>query len=109
MFAHPVYGASFEGFIIENILVQLPHWQASYFRSSNGAEADLVLEKGGQTVAIEIKSSTSPKLSKGNWSAFDVLRPDQCYVVAPVDCTYSLGKNVMAMTIDGVIEEISSL
>ncbi|MDX8405361.1 MAG: DUF4143 domain-containing protein [Mariprofundus sp.] len=34
LFAHPVYGASFEGFVIENLLTQLPRWQASYYRTS---------------------------------------------------------------------------
>jgi len=85
LFAHPVYGASFEGFVIENILTQLPRWQASFYRTASGAEIDLVLEKAGRMVAIEIKASTSPKLSRGNWSAFETLKPDQGCVVAPVD------------------------
>ncbi len=55
LFAHPVYGASYEGFVIENIITQLPRWQASYYRTSNGAEIDLILTKGMKKIAIEIK------------------------------------------------------
>lgn len=109
LFAHPVYGASLEGFMIENLLTQLPRWQASFYRTSNGAEIDLVLERGGMRVAVEVKASTSPKLGKGNWSAFDSLKADRCYVLAPVDCTYPMRGNVMVMTLDALIDEMNSL
>jgi len=104
LFAHPVYGASFEGFVIENLLTQLPRWQASFYRTSSGAEVDLVLEKAGRTVAIEIKASTSPKLGKGNWSALDTLQANQCYVVAPVNSAYPLNEKVMVMPLDSMLE-----
>jgi len=108
LFAHPVYGASFEGFVIENLLTQLPRWQASFYRTSGGAEVDLVLEKGEFTIAIEIKASTSPKLGKGNWSAFEELQADRCYVLAPVDCTYPVNGKVMVTTLDALIEDIKT-
>ncbi|MDQ6960073.1 MAG: ATP-binding protein [Mariprofundaceae bacterium] len=103
LFAHPVYGASFEGFVIENLLTRLPRWQASFYRTSNGAEIDLVLEKGMRTVAVEIKASTSPKLSRGNWSALEALQPDRSYVVAPVDEPYPLAENIMVTPLDSLL------
>ncbi len=109
LFAHPVYGASFEGFVIENILAQLPHWQASFYRTSSGAEFDLVLEKAGRRVAIEIKASTSPRLGRGNWSALETLQPDQSFVVAPVDVAYPLQQCVMAVPLDDVIKAVPQL
>jgi len=109
LFAHPVYGASFEGLVIENILSQLPRWQASFYRTSSGAEFDLVLEKAGKRVAIEIKASTTPKLGRGNWSALETLKPAHRFVVAPVDEAYPLGDGVMAMSLDDVIEAVKSL
>jgi len=109
LFSHPVYGASFEGFVIENILTQLPRWQASFYRTSSGAEFDLVLEKAGKRVAIEIKASTSPKLGRGNWSALETLQADQSFVVAPVDAPYPLQDGVMVMSLDDVIEAVKQL
>ncbi|MBN4076704.1 ATP-binding protein [Mariprofundus ferrooxydans] len=108
LFSHPVYGSSYEGFVIENILTQLPRWQASYYRTSNGAEIDLVLEKSNRKIAIEIKSSTCPKLSKGNWSAFESLNADACYVVAPVEQTYPLSDKVQVISLDDIIERFGN-
>jgi len=106
LFAHPIYGASYEGFVIENILTQLPRWKASFYRTSSGAEIDLLLERAGRRIAIEIKASTSPKLGRGNWSALEALRPDFRYVVAPVDVAYPLGEDVMVMPLDTVLKTI---
>jgi len=109
LFSHPVYGSSFEGFVIENILTHLPRWKASFCRTSSGSEFDLVLEKSGKRVAIEIKASTSPKLGRGNWSALETLQADQSFVVAPVDVAYPLQDGVMAMPLDDVIEAVQQL
>jgi len=109
LFSHPVYGASYEGFVIENILSQLPRWQASFYRTSSGSESDLVLEKSGKRVAIEINASTSPKLGRGNWSALETLQPDHSFVVAPVDAAYPLQQGVVAMPLDDVIETVRRL
>ncbi|MDQ6971000.1 MAG: DUF4143 domain-containing protein, partial [Mariprofundus sp.] len=109
LFSHPVYGASFEGFVLENILTQLPRWQVSFYRTSSGAEFDLILEKAGKRVAIEIKASTSPKLGRGNWSALETLEADCSYVVAPVDVTYPLQQGVMVMSLDDVIETVKKI
>ncbi|MDP2041497.1 MAG: ATP-binding protein [Algoriphagus sp.] len=67
LLGHPVVGASWEGFVVENILNNLSSsWTASYYRSSNQAEIDLVLERNNQEVwAIEIKRSIAPSLSAG--------------------------------------------
>ncbi len=108
LFGNPVYGASYEGFIIENIVSLLPRWQASFFRTSNGAEIDLILTKGQKTVAIEIKSSTSPRLSKGSWNAIDSIKPDVALVIAPVEGQYPLAKNVMVKPLPLFLEEIAS-
>ncbi len=107
LFSNPIYGASFEGFIIENIVPMLPRWQASFFRTSNGAEIDLILTKGQKTVAIEIKSSTSPRLSRGTWNAIDSIRPDVALVIAPVEEPYPLAKNVMVKPLHLFLEEIA--
>lgn len=71
LLGHPVVGASWEGFVVENILNNLSSsWTASYYRSSNQAEIDLVLEKTNQEVwAIEVKRSIAPTLSAGFHSA----------------------------------------
>ncbi len=108
LFANPAYGASYEGFIIENIVSLLPRWQASFFRTSNGAEIDLILTKGQKTIAIEIKSSTSPKLSKGFWNSIETINPDLIRVIAPVAEQYPLAKNVLVNPLHLFLREIAN-
>lgn len=108
LFAHPVYGSSYEGYVIENILVRLPRWQASYYRTSNGAEIDLILTKGMRKIAVEIKASTSPKVSKRFFNCVEAVAPDQTVVIAPVEAPYPIADQVTVMPLDG-FEKIVSL
>ncbi len=100
LFAHPVYGSSFEGYIIENIVSRLPRWEPSFYRTSNGAEIDLILSKGFKKIAVEIKSSTTPKLKKSFWNCIDDIAPDKTIVIAPVDSPYPIADQVMVMPLD---------
>ena len=104
LFAHPVYGASYEGYVIENIVTQLPRWQTSYYRTSNGAEIDLILTKGMRTIAVEIKSSTSPKVSKNFWNSIEAVAPDQAVVIAPVEEQYPIADHVMVMPLHAFVD-----
>jgi predicted AAA+ superfamily ATPase len=104
LFAHPIYGASYEGYVIENIVTQFPRWQASFYRTSNGAEIDLILTKGMRKIALEIKSSTSPKVSTRFWNSIDTIKPERTVVIAPVDGEYPLADQVMVMPPHAFIE-----
>jgi predicted AAA+ superfamily ATPase len=80
---HPVVGASWEGFVIENLLaVAPPRTEASFYRSAGGAEIDLVLDipKRG-TWAIEIKRGLAPRPEKGFHHACEDIAPDRRYLV----------------------------
>ena len=100
LFSHPVYGSSFEGFVIENIVSRLPRWEPSFYRTSNGAEIDLVLTKGRKKIAVEIKASTSPKLKKNFWNCIDDISPDKAVVIAQVDSPYPIADQLMVMPLD---------
>jgi hypothetical protein len=92
---HPVVGASWEGWVLEQIAQLLPPpWQLSFYRTAAGAEVDIVAERGNQRIGFEIKFSSAPTLSKGGWSAVDDLRLEQVYVIAPVKTGYPLSQNV---------------
>jgi predicted AAA+ superfamily ATPase len=95
---HPVLGASWEGFVIEQILASLPHREANFFRTSNGAELDLVLQLPGQSIrhGIEVKYSAAPKPGKGFWHTLDDLAISRAVVIYPGNETYPLEKRVTA-------------
>jgi len=90
LLSHPIVGASFEGFAMENILAYAKNYVPSFYRTSAGAEIDLILRKGRQTLAFEFKSSTVPRVSKGFWNALDDISPEAAYVVAPVEESYPM-------------------
>ncbi len=98
LLGHPLYGASWEGFALEQVLAQFPRWKYGFYRTSDGTEMDLVLEKGGERVGVEFKASTSPSVSRGFWSSFDALDLDEAFV-APVESGYPLKKNVWVVAL----------
>lgn len=97
LLGHPGRGASWEGFVLENVLSRFPGWNAAFFRTSAGAELDLVLEKGTRRIAVECKASSAPTVTRGFWSALEDLRIDEAWVVAPIDSAFPLGSGVEAV------------
>jgi predicted AAA+ superfamily ATPase len=96
--SHPVAGSSWEGFIVEQLINAAPGAIASFYRTSNGAEVDLVLEfRSGQTWVIEIKRSTAPTVSKGFYTAASDLRATRKLLVAPVSQPYPMKEGIEVM------------
>ncbi len=98
---HPAAGASWEGFIIEQILSGVPSsWGAYFYRTAAGAEVDLLLvPRAGRFIFIEIKLSLDPRPGRGFWSAHEDLRPRKGFVVYPGDERFPLGKEVSTLPI----------
>ena len=92
---HPVAGASWEGFVVEQVAASLPpDAHLSFYRTAAGTEIDLVIERGARKVGVEIKFSSAPKPTKGFWQALQDLQLDRAYVVAPVPRRYPLAEGV---------------
>lgn len=100
---HPVIGQSWEGFVIENILGQLSDkWQASYYRTAEQTEVDLILEKSPNEVwAIEIKRSTAPKITSGFHRACDDIKATRKFVIYSGKERFPLSRETEAI---GIIE-----
>lgn len=93
--AHPVAGASWEGFVIEQLLAAAPAAEASFYRTSHGAEADLVLSfKSGETWVVEIKRSSAPTVSRGFHLAAADVNATRKLLVAPVAATYPMREGI---------------
>lgn len=103
--AHPVCGASWEGLVIENVIAALPGWQPSFYRTADGAEIDLVLERGQRRIAVECKASTAPTVSRGFWTAIDDLAIDEAWVIAPVAEPYPLRKGVTVAPLNTFLDQ----
>ena len=104
--AHPVVGNSWEGFVVETLLNAAPvNTSAGFYRTSNGAEIDLVMNVPGHGVwAIEIKRGLGSPPKRGFYSACEDILPAQRLVVYPAGEAYSLGKGVQAIGLRAMVE-----
>ena len=99
LLGHPSIGASWEGFVVEQVFGQLPAGaQVSFYRTAAGAELDLVVETGKQKLGFEIKFSSAPKVTKGFWSACTDVGVSRAYVVAPVLEGWPMAESVDVIT-----------
>ncbi len=82
---NPAIGASWEGYVIEQIMREAPEFsEFYYYRTQNGAEVDLLmLTPNGKMVCIEIKFSAAPTISKGFYQSVEDLEPHFKYVITP--------------------------
>ena len=85
LLAHPQAGESWEGFVIEQLIAAHPRWRPHFLRTSNGAELDLVLERGQRWRVFEIKLSKAPRVSRGFHELVGQLQPERAELIAPVD------------------------
>ncbi|NTV52349.1 MAG: ATP-binding protein [Candidatus Firestonebacteria bacterium] len=98
---HPALGASWEGFVVEQILSCLPDgWQAYFYRTQAGAELDLFLMGvKRQRIAIEIKYNLRPVLTRGFREAFTDLHCTAGYIIYPGRESYSLAEHIKTLSI----------
>ncbi len=94
LLSHQVIGASWEGYVIENILARYPDYAASFYRSASGEEVDIVLENHEMRIVVECKVSSAPDPSKGFWRAIDAVKPNMSFIVIPTKADYQLAENV---------------
>lgn len=107
---HPVAGASWEGLVLENAIgATAGRAEPSFYRTSGGAEIDLVLSwRDGREWAIEVKRSAAPKLERGMRSALEDLQPERSFVVYPGSERYRIGPGTEAIGLAELCAEISA-
>ena len=106
---NPIAGSSWETIIIENIIASLPDFNHYFYRTSNGSEIDLVLERSGKKYAIECKLSSAPKLSRMFYNAIMDIDADTAWVVAPVEESFYLTKKIKVCNLQTVLNDLSLL
>ncbi|PIE02786.1 MAG: ATPase [Acidobacteria bacterium] len=108
LLGHPILGASFEGFVIDNIRSVLPgHVETCFYRTAAGAEIDLVLRVNGELWAIEIKHSTIPKLTKGFHLACQDILPARKYIVYSGKETYKTKEGVIVVSLTQMLNKLT--
>ena len=108
LLGHPVAGSSWEGFVLEQLLNAAPQAQASFYRTSNGAELDLVLTfRNQKTWAIEVKRSSAPTVSKGFYLAAADVAATRKLLVAPVESPYPMKEGLEVVDVMTAIRLVS--
>jgi predicted AAA+ superfamily ATPase len=89
---HPIIGASWEGYAIEQIIYhKAANIKTFFYRTHTGAEVDLVLVKGNRpVVCIEIKYSNAPKPSKGFYTSIEDLKTNKNFIITPSSDIYPI-------------------
>ncbi len=100
-----IIGSSWESFVINQVLtLKKKNLDLYFYRTHHGAEVDLVITKGLNVVATaEIKYTNSPKLSKGNFNAFEDLNAPLNYVITPSSDDYLIKENIRVCSLKSFI------
>lgn len=91
---HPRLGASWEGYVLEDVLKAHAPDEAWFWGTHGGAELDLLMMHGGQRIGIEIKRMDAPKLTPSMRIALDDLKLDLLMVLYPGEQRYGLAERV---------------
>jgi len=106
---HPKCGASWEGFVIEQIIRRLRPGESECFHWSthSGAELDFLHVRGAKRTGFEIKRTVAPRLTKSMRVAMEDLHLNQLYVIHAGEHSFPLGENIMAIRLSDLLSEIS--
>lgn len=109
LLGHPSLGASWEGFVVENILSQLNNrWSYHYYRTATQVELDLVLESpGGEIWAVEIKRASAPKVGKGFFEACNDVKATKKWIVNAGKERYPIGNEVEVIGLEEFLQILS--
>ena len=105
--SNPIIGHSWEGYVIEQIYQLVRQdYDLFFYRTTQGAECDLVLVKSGiPHYGIEIKYTSAPKLTKGNRIAFEDLKTKKNFVITPNSDDFLITENIRACSIQTFLDK----
>jgi predicted AAA+ superfamily ATPase len=107
LLTHPKVGASWEGLVIEQVLMSEPHDEALFWSTYQEAEIDLILRRGGSLVGIECKRTDAPRMSASIRIALEDLGLERVIVVYPGTRRFPLHDAVEAVPFREISTETS--
>jgi uncharacterized protein len=107
MTGHPNFGSFWEQITISQLKAIYPDASFFHYRTSNGAEIDVVMKLRNKIIAIECKATMAPVLSKGNYLALEDIQPDFAFISAMVKESWDLKDKMKVVPLDDLIQCIS--
>ncbi len=109
MLRHPCYGASWEGFVLEQLIRILDIDHPYFWATHQGAEIDLVFNKGGRMYGVEIKRQDAPRMTPSIKHALEDLKLERIVVIYPGKRRYSVHKKVDVVPFDEILSGMKGL
>ena len=106
--SNPKLGASWEGFVIEQVLTAAGDRDAYYWGTQSGAELDLLLTVGGKRIGVEVKYADAPRATRSMRVAMADLGLSRLYVVHPGTARYGLGDGAEAIGLPALLGELGA-
>jgi predicted AAA+ superfamily ATPase len=104
---HPKFGASWEGFALEQVLSVTGMHQAYFWGTYAGAELDLLLIRGGRRYGIEFKTTAAPEMTKSLHIALEDLKLERAWVVYPGTEVYPMHQRVEATSLSALTAKLA--
>ena len=109
LLSHPKCGASWEGYVVEEILNAVRPDEAYFWATHQGAELDLLLFTRGRRLGVEVKRSDAPGLTPSMRIAMEDLRLDRLVVVYPGSRPYALADKVSVVPVTDIAGQPDAL
>jgi len=109
LYFHPKVGASWEGFVIEQMLMMEPHDEVFFWATHQGAEIDLILRRGNGLYGVECKRKDTPRLTPSIRIALDDLKLKHVFVIYPGIQRFPLASQVEAVPLQALSKGVSLL
>jgi predicted AAA+ superfamily ATPase len=109
LYSHPKVGASWEGFVTEQVLLMEPHDEAFFWATHQGAEIDLILRRGDVLYGIECKRADTPRVTPSIRIALDDLKLKHVFVIYPGIQRFPLASQVEAVPLQALSKDMSLL
>ena len=107
LLSHPKVGASWEGFVVEQVLAAEAHDEAFFWSTHQGAEIDLVLRRGGTLLGVECKRADSPRLTPSIRIAMADVGLARVAVLYPGTKRFPVGERVEAVPVHALAQGTS--
>jgi predicted AAA+ superfamily ATPase len=102
LLGHPKVGASWEGFVIEQVLQLMRPKQAYFWATHNGAEIDLLFPIQGKNYGVEVKLNEAPKITASMRAALSELELERLWVIYPGKKVYPAHEQILVWPISQI-------
>ena len=109
LFSHPKVSASWEGFVIEQLLKTEPHDEVFFWATHQGAEIDLILRRDDALYGVECKRTDTPRITPSIRIALDNLNLKHVFVIYPGTQRFPLASQVEAVPVQTLARDVSLL